>query len=695
MTAIRSPRPAALLHPCIVAPHRASPRAFGALALALVAGAPFSADAYVLKAPWRGDSLPQGAFLRTGGHVGYNCPGDECAVDMHPIRYDATAGKWTRSKTLPEIDPLGEYDDYVGWRMPFYSPVDGEVIACERRIPEESLDGTAPPECVGLPGGDCASGGNFLIIRTFDDHLFYIAHLGADTIPEHLCPLPATDPLPPVTVPASFRACAIPDPDDLWAGVRLDLRLDLKGIPFPTVLAGDLIGRFGNSGGTDEPHVHFSISEYQEDGQGAMCSKDVVYEFAEAWSQDYTGTVSSSAAGWDPLDAASPLFDGTKYLMWGDPQGPRMDSLDIEEGTRPALALTPGGGVAAFRNAAGKLEVVGFNIDTNDAFDLGVGDESFSATELDLARIGSGRHAVAAIRDQDTRLTLVPYFVQTDGDVVRGTTRTETTPGMSLVKLTRSPVHDGVVAAIKNSQGKISVINYATSVVGETISLTRQPNSDESPDVIKDLDVAAITSGRLSGEPTVFKGVVTVERGNDDLVRLRSWQIGSTGTPVDLVDTELVLEREFDTAFTVQDVDVTVTGSGGRDFIVVSSVTTGGTLRVQSWEISSTGQIGRVEQVDSVASVDGTYLAGLSSARVDLKDAVVAARLSTGALTMISFHVDPAGALRRVGTRDEGGVAATAIDGRSSEDDVVALVPTASASELRLIHYRTNYSSTH
>ncbi len=193
---------------------------------------------------------------------------------------------------------------------------------------------------------------------------------------------------------------------------------------------------------------------------------------------------------------------------------------------------------------------------------------------VDIAPISTtDRHAVAAVIDSvTTKLTIVPYFVKTDADLIVGTKRVESTPGAQLV--------------------------------------------------------------------------------------------------------------------TVSDVDVDVTGSlGGREFIVVSStLTTSGNLRVQSWQISTTGQLSRVEQYDETGS-----FSRLASTRTGLQDAAVGMRVGTSSQTVVSFHVTSVGVLRRVGTWDAEDLGGLALAGRSAEEDLVALFPDPSSSDLLLTHHVTNY----
>lgn len=651
---------------------------------------PLAAHAYHLKAPWRGDSLPQGHYMHSkfSHSLNYKCADDptrDCGIDLIGRRFDSATGKWTDSKTTtgPTIDGNAtSMADYVDYGMPLYAPVDGEVIACWTNIPDDLLGGAEPQVCLDVdPVEGCMDGGNHVLIRTNDDVLVFIAHMKPNSIPPELCPGKANLPLPGPSKRGVNAFCAI---DDLRP-IREDT---LIAGPLPVVHRGDLIGAVGNSGSSDHPHTHIEVRDFIFDENDDMCYEYTEWEFEEAWVQTRDDGALPTALGWDRLIGEQPPAAGGVKIIWPDPQGPRMDELDIDVGSEPALAMTPAGGVAAFRNAANKLQAVGFKFDALDHFVLGDDDEDLAMVGVDVARINAvDAHVVAAVRTSTDKLRLVPYFMQTDADLVKGAAVTTTTTA-KLIAVTPAPTHSGVVVALKNSGNDLTVTDFKTTLVGETLSLTTGGTSSTVDDIF-DVDIATVVLGRAASETTgQWKGVVTAERRSDSHVWLRSFTVNSTGTSVTPADTAILKDREFDVAFTASDVDITVTGGfGGREFLVVSTILSpGNDLRVQSWEVSSTGQLALHEEID------GGPVTRLSSARVGMQDAMVGARLGSGALTTLSFNVGSDGALRRVGTRDAGTINALALDGRVAGEDAVILAPLASTGEVRLIHYRTNYS---
>lgn len=654
--------------------------------------APTVAHGYVIKAPWRGDSLPAGAYISTSGHgAGYPCPADpsqDCAMDMSVVRWDDTADQWSllKNTTSLPVDGVTPNADYVGWGMPLYSPVDGEVVACWRSIPDELTNDDEPPACAALPEGACLGGGNHLLIRTFDNHFVLLAHLQYNSIPTHLCTKPEAVLSPSNT---TNRPCS----KSGHTGIRTETRQDISGAP-PMVLQGEYIGDFGSSGNSDAPHLHIETNSWSEDDAGNDCLENEPWEFTESWYQERTPYqpgqpgVPLDEFAWERLDGEMPNWDGTTYVITADPVGPVMDIETVStDATRPAVVQTLNGAVAAFRAASGTASLASYTYNSFDQTNFGDTATDVAMTELDLARVNvSNRHVVLAGRDAATKLRLVPYFVYTDHTLVAGTPRVEATPGVGVVSATRSPHNDGVVVALKNATDDISLIPYTYALSGtDTLSLTRMTGAATSDDIV-DVDVATVdTNG--------FKGVVTVERRANNTVYLRTWSI-STGGVATLADTEQ--SKHGAASYTADEIDVTVAGTTPQ-YVVLSAVTSTDVMRIQSWSVSSTGALTLAAQYD--IGTGGWSGPTISSTAAGAQDVLFGIHAPAGTGSLLSFSVaDSDGDLRRVGTVDYPLTnVGMAVSGNVGDERVAVLHQAVggSTTPLALITHITNYSATH
>ncbi|WAS91455.1 hypothetical protein [Nannocystis punicea] len=621
--------------------------------------------------PWRGDSLDlANTYFRGKGHSGWNA-GVGNPLDLGAVRWDSTIGangKWTTSRTTGQDGNTTPQDDVV-FGAKVYSPVDGFVVGCQKEVDDN-----------GNASGSIVSG-NHVNILTSDGRMILLAHLRDNTIPPGVCPNT-------VDLVTTSGANCVPNVSGS------------KRLPVDTILTtpveihkGDFVGEVGFSGNTSNPHFHIQVKSVTTDSQGELClGDDEVIEFDESWRQA-TADLTPLTDSWTAFAGNAGVFDNTQeYLLLSDPLGARVDTLDIEEGTIPAIVMTnpsTSGGVVAYKNASNNFTAMGFVFDANGDFDLGTPDVKGSVSDIALAKIStSSRHVVAAVRNGSNNLQIIPYFVETDGDLIEGTG--ETRSGIGFVEATRSPSHDGVVVAFKNSSNTLSVYDYEATVSGTNVAVDLLGN-DVSSDTISDVGVAAVTAGRGNAETTgAFKGVVTVERRTDNSMWVRTWAISAAGV-VDDIDVEQAKDAS-NTAISVAEVDVAVVGDTSREFAVVSARTQAGNLVVQTWEIATTGALTRLEHASPGA------IGALGSAKVGTQDALTAVADSGGNLSLISWSVSPkvgstaGGLLRRVGTRLFGGISAVAMDGRPATDEAVIVVRNSS-NDISLLHHRTNYSA--
>ena len=156
-----------------------------------------------------------------GGLINPSTGSQRYALDMGVVAWDGSG--WSES-----FD--GTYDentDFRVWDKPLYAMGDGVVVACYRGEPDESPKGFDEVDFHFLFG-------NSLFIQYGDD-LVSIGHMQDGTIPEALCPTPSS-----------------PGPG-LWPNDD-----NQTGLSIP-VVAGQFLGRVGNTGRSTAPHIHFQV----------------------------------------------------------------------------------------------------------------------------------------------------------------------------------------------------------------------------------------------------------------------------------------------------------------------------------------------------------------------------------------------------------------------------------------------------
>ncbi|MDI3290837.1 hypothetical protein [Polyangium sp. 15x6] len=657
------------------------------LGLGVAFASPSVAQAYRMKLPWRGDSLPGNTYMTYAQTAHGTCPPEwpYCQLDLWAKRWDSSLGAWSESVTPGQATASNTPSDHVSWNMPIHSPVDGEVIACWRRMPDDDVNGDA----VNCPGGGnngvCMRAGNFVAIRTEDDMVVVLAHLKQDSISSELCPI--------TTIYNYSNPVACTEFGDGWTKIVPSTVLTT---PKP-IRKGELVGRIGDSGAAAWPHLHMHVKPYDETSLGEPClGYAEMLEFDEAWRQPISSSANADNDEWSRMDGSGWYFgSGQRNLLWSDPQGIRRDSIDVDVGISSSVMVTTTDpfwntveGAAVYINEDHNLEAVGFAIESDDTFTLGTIVERSTATAVDAATINpTAKDFVATIRNGSGKLQLVPYTFGANNSLIESTAGGYTSlTDVSIVKATTAPNHDGVTVAHKNtSTGYLQVSNFgATSLLVPNVDLR---GSAISSSVVHDVDIARVVAGKaLGGDAGTFRGVVTAERrGSDNAVVVRSWSISTNGMTVSQAGS-VVASKASGGTLTASDVDISVVGNGSREFAVVSAreVTTDA-LWVQVYQISSLGTLTRLSEWDAGP------ISALSSVKVGDRDVAVGV-VTGGSLSVLSFSVDANGILGRAGTRDAGPISAVALGATPFSEHLVAAV-TNSAGNVELIHYITNYST--
>jgi hypothetical protein len=151
--------------------------------------------------------------------------------------------------------PLDELSSYAYYGARIYSSTAGKVVGIRDGLPEET-PGSLPPDVTIQ-----TAGGNYVVVRADRDHYVFYAHLQ----------------------PGSIRV--------------------EKG---DTVKAGKVLGKLGNTGNTDGPHLHFHVM----DGASPLQSNGLPFVFGRFSGQGHITDPDKLQSG-DPVNVDSSTESGS------------------------------------------------------------------------------------------------------------------------------------------------------------------------------------------------------------------------------------------------------------------------------------------------------------------------------------------------------------------------------------------------
>ena len=229
------------------------------------------------------------------------------AEDWGIRRWDPADSRWT---SLRDGGVISNNADHLIWNKPIYAIADGEIIRCANGFPDNPNPPNKLPGVTSNPP-EITPGGNLLWIEHVTGEVVLYAHFREGTLPGSLC--------------------------------REDSSLWVQDVnpPIP-VVAGEFLGRVGNSGNSTGPHLHIHT-----EGRDSQIGYPHYYHNADSFGEStYDPDIDASPPWNEVIDAAisshqvqlNPLISEGAFARPG-----RRSNLGIAQTliTRPAIAGLP------------------------------------------------------------------------------------------------------------------------------------------------------------------------------------------------------------------------------------------------------------------------------------------------------------------------------------------------------------------
>ncbi len=226
--------------------------------------------------PFLADDLNPGERLFAGKCHDAGLDGVQLAAEDIAAARRTSNGKWRFVKAGGNST---KNEDHVVYGKPFYAMADGVVVGAWRNAPDNPKPEVRHP---ALTDKLMVGGGNHLWIRHADGSHALYAHAQPGSIPPALCP---------------HESALFSQPHNGPTG-NPDIADEVK-IPVgsqPTVKKGQFLGRVGNSGSSDGPHLHVHL---ESGGKPAL----MVFErgLATSWDGGNAGLDSWESFGGNTL----------------------------------------------------------------------------------------------------------------------------------------------------------------------------------------------------------------------------------------------------------------------------------------------------------------------------------------------------------------------------------------------------------
>jgi Polyglycine hydrolase-like, structural repeat len=288
-----------------------------------------------------------------GGLINPSTGSQRYALDMGVVAWDGST--WSES-----FD--GTYDentDFRVWDKPLYAMGDGVIVACYRGEPDESPKGFDEID-FHFPFG------NSLFIQYGYD-LVSIGHMQDGTIPEALCPTPGS-----------------PGPG-LWPDDD-----NQTGLSIP-VVAGQFLGRVGNTGRSSAPHIHFQVEGRPSSGPSTISGAPMQFINIRALADDTSVGNLGDSPTLRPLEG---MTLHRRTLVLPNPCGydlPPAGALEVSRHGVPA---------ECYQDVFNEIVARGYAPKFVDGYDVG-GETFFNATFHPEDAAWVSRHGLTGDQYQD------------------------------------------------------------------------------------------------------------------------------------------------------------------------------------------------------------------------------------------------------------------------------------------------------